>query len=236
MVSSADKLVTMMRAAGQGRAGGLLLGHNSSISAGNLRATTMSWHDTHPDVEIECVEADRSALLASLDSGEIDIAILMGAASHNGVRREPLWGERILAALPAVHPLAGREIVHWTDLGAERFHLPAGDPGPELRDMLLGRLSGSGVHPEIKMHRASRETILSVLGGGYGASLVCEGSTGAHYPDVVYRPMHGEHGPALINYSAYWREDNRNPVLRRFLAFIRVRYALPFDLSEISVE
>jgi hypothetical protein len=36
----------------QGRAGGLMLGHNSSVSAGNLRATMMSWRDAHPDVEV----------------------------------------------------------------------------------------------------------------------------------------------------------------------------------------
>jgi len=39
IVATADKLVATMRAAGQGRAGGLMLGHNSSVSAGNLRAT-----------------------------------------------------------------------------------------------------------------------------------------------------------------------------------------------------
>ena len=42
IVASADRPVAMMRAAGQGRAGGLMLGYNSSVSAGNLRATMMS--------------------------------------------------------------------------------------------------------------------------------------------------------------------------------------------------
>ena len=231
MVASADKLVTMMRAAGQGRAGGLMLGHNSSVSAGNLRATLMSWRKAHPDVEVECVEADRGVLLAGLDTGEIDIAILMGAAGHDGFRCEPLWSERILAALPASHPLAERDVVHWTDLRGERFLLTVADPGPEMRDMLLGRLSVSGTKPDIRMHQSSRETILSVLGESSGVSIVCEGSTGAHYPEVVYRPIHGEQGPALTGYSGCWRDDNNNPALRRFLGFIKARYALSFDFA-----
>ena len=53
MVATADKLVAMMRAAGQGRAGGLMLGHNSSVSAGNLRATLISWRDVHPNVGLD---------------------------------------------------------------------------------------------------------------------------------------------------------------------------------------
>lgn len=101
IVVNADKLVAMMRAAGQGRAGGLRLGHNSSVSAGHLRATMMNWSQAHPAVEVECVEADRNVLLAGLDTSEIDIAILMGALSHDGFRCEALWSERVLVALPA---------------------------------------------------------------------------------------------------------------------------------------
>ena len=228
MVATADKMVAMMRAAGQGRAGGLKLGHNSSVSAGNLRATLMSWHEAHPGVEVDCVEADRSVLLAGLDTGEVDMAILMGAAGHDGFRCETLWSERMLVALPASHALAERDLIHWTDLRSERFHLPVADPGPEIRDMLLGRLSVSGAPSDIRMHQSSRETILSILGGSSGVSIVCEGSTGARYPDVIYRPIHGEQGPALAGYSGYWSDDNGNPVLRRFLGFIKARYALSF--------
>ena len=232
MLATAEKLVAMMRAAGQGRAGGLMLGHNSSVSAGNLRATLMSWRDAHPDVEVECVEADQSVLLAGLDTGEIDIAIFMGVVDRRGFRCEPLWSERMLVALSASHPLAERDMVHWTDLRGEQFLLPAADPGPGIRDMVLGRLAGSGAKPDVRMLQSSRETVLSVLGGSLGVSIVCEGSTGARYPDVVYRPIHGEQGPALTGYSGCWRDDNGNPARRRFLGFIKARYALSFDFSQ----
>ncbi len=100
--------------------------------------------------------------------------------------------------------------------------------------MLLGRLAVSGAKPDIRMYQSSREAILSVLGGSSGVSIVCEGSTGARYPDVVYRPIHGEQGPALTGYSGYWMDDNSNPALRRFLEFITARYAMNFDLSPRS--
>lgn len=230
MIASADKLVAMMRATGQGRAGRLTLGHNGSLSAGNLRATIVSWRDAHLDGEVECVEAGRSVLLAGLDTGEIDIAILMGAASHEGYRCEFFWSERMLVALASAHPLADRNVVLWTDLRGERILLPAADPGPQMRDMLLGRLAASGTKPEIRMQPASRETILSMLGGCSDISMVCEGSAGARYPDTVYRPIRGEQGPALTEYSGYWRDDNDNPALRRFLAFVRTRYALSLKI------
>jgi DNA-binding transcriptional LysR family regulator len=196
MVVTADKMVGAMRAAGQGRLGGLVLGHNSSVSAGNLRATLLSWREAHPDVVIECVEADRSILLAGLDTGEIDIAILMGTHQHDGFRCEHLWNERMLIALAASHPLAEHHVVHWTDLRAGHFLLTEADPGPDFRDLLLGRVPQSGKPLGINLGRTSRETILSLLGAGQRMSVVSEGSIGISYPDVVYRPIHGEQGPA----------------------------------------
>ncbi len=98
--------------------------------------------------------------------------------------------------------------------------------------MLLGRLAVSSAKPDIRMLQATRETVLSVLGGSSGISIVCEGSTGARYPDVVYRAIHGEQGPALTGHSGCWRADNDNPALRRFLEFIRARYALSFDFAQ----
>lgn len=232
MVSHADSMIELTRAAGHGRAGSLIVGHNSSVSAGNLRATILGWQELNPDVDLESVERDRTSLLAGLNAGHIDIAILLGEANPNGYQREPFWSERILAAVPVSHPLAQQDIVHWTDLRTGQFTLTDADPGPDIRDLLLGRIAQSGAPPDIKLSQTSRETILSLLGSGQRLSVVCEGSIGVGYPDIVYRPIHGEQGPALTVYSGYWRADNFNPPLRRFLAFIRQRYALPFNLSQ----
>lgn len=232
MVMNADQMLEQSRLVGQGRAGSLILGLNSSVSAGNLRATIVRWNGINPEVDLDGVEADRSVLLAGLNTGEIDLAIMMGEAGHYGLRREVFWTERILVALPVNDPLADYEFVHWTDLRMQRFALPAADPGPDIRDTLLGRLSMSGLSPDIRMCRTSRETVLSLLGNGGYASIVCEGSIGTRYPEVVYRPVHGEQGAALTVYSGYWRPDNDNPALKRFLAFVREHFALSFDLSE----
>ena len=57
MVASADKIVSAMRAACQGRAGVLKIGHNTSVSAGNLRASILAWQANNPDVDFESVSA-----------------------------------------------------------------------------------------------------------------------------------------------------------------------------------
>lgn len=96
--------------------------------------------------------------------------------------------------------------------------------------MLIGRLSSSGFSPQIKMHAVTRDALLSVLGGGLGVTITCESAAGSSYPNVVMREVHGSHGQTLISFSGYWRADNANPALRRFLTFVRDRYALSFDV------
>ena len=145
-------------------------------------------------------------------------------------RRAAFWSERILVALPASHRLADRESVRWTDLCDETFLLPAED-GPEIRDMVLGRLAAFGARPKIRMRCVSREWIMSILGGGLGVTITYEGASGARYPDVVLREVHGAHGQALIGYSGYWRKAGDNPALRRFIAFVRRRYSLAFEID-----
>ena len=201
MVANADRMIANTRAAGSGRAGGFVVGFNNSVSAGNLRATLVAAQRENPDLKINGVESDRSALFAGLDSGEIDIAILMGEIARDDCRHASFWSEHVVAAMSKGHALYERDTVNWTDLRGQRFMLPTADPGPDIRDMLIGRLWQSGARPDIQLRPVSRETILSFLGETRMLSVSCAGTTGALYPDVTYRPVHGEQGPALIAYS-----------------------------------
>ena len=88
--------------------------------------------------KVECVEADRSLLLAGLDIGEIDIAILMGVASHDEFRCEPLWSERMLVALAdrrAAPP--AMLIVNWQGRNSSRFGRSAAEIGRHQPDLAI---------------------------------------------------------------------------------------------------
>jgi hypothetical protein len=72
-----------------------------------------------------------------------------------------LWSERIMVALPEQHPLAGQEVVSWTDLKAETFLLTRFDLGQDFRDFLMMKLSTPGDRPEIVQYEANSETVKS---------------------------------------------------------------------------
>lgn len=226
IVKEWEELNGWVRSTRSGEAGRLAVGFYTSFSAGNLRATLSEFGERHPEVKVRGFERDRDMLLAGIENGLLDIAIMIGEARYRGVIGRSFWSERILVAMPERHPLAVRERIHWTDLTGERFLLTERDPGPETRNMLLGKLGMPGYTPEIDMDDIGRETVLSAIPLGGRLSIVAESALGIQVPGVVFREVHETNGHMRIGFSGYWREDNQNVVLRRFLDFVATRYSL----------
>jgi DNA-binding transcriptional LysR family regulator len=227
IVQEFTELNAWVRATRNGEAGRLAIGFYTSFSAGNLRATVSEFGQRYPEVKMHGFERDRDMLLAGIENGLLDIAIMIGEAPYGGLMCRPFWSERILVAMPEGHPLAARERIHWTDLTGERFLLTERDPGPETRNMLLGKLGMPGYTPEIDMDDIGREAVLSAIALGGRLSIVAESALGIHVPGVTFREVHETNGHMRIGFSGYWRDDNENMVLRRFLDFVSVRYSQP---------
>lgn len=227
IVKEFEELNAWVRATNGGHVGTLGVGFYTSFSAGNLRATLSEFNERHPDVRLCGFERDRDMLLAGIENGLLDIAIMTGETPCRGLVSRPLWSERMLVAIPEGHPLTARERIHWSDLTGERFLLTERDPGPETRNMLLGKLGMPGYSPEITMDDIGRDTVLSVIALGEYISIVAESVLGIQVPGVVFREIHEANGHIRIGFSGYWRADNENAVLRRFLEFVAARYSLP---------
>jgi len=222
-----DALVTSANSTGRGEAGRLVVGFYTSLAAGNLRATLLDFRQRFPEVEIGMIESSRMRLVTALRNGALDIAIVTGETPLLDSRAMPLWSERIVVALPEDHRLATSEIIYWTDLRGEALLLSQRDPGAELQDLLVGKLASPGDRPKVLRYDVSRGTLKSLVGAGFGVSLMTEACIGANLPGLIYREVRDSTGPSRVGYSAHWREDNGNPALASFLKLLGERYALP---------
>ena len=227
IMKNLDELDEWVRTTRNGETGRLSVGFYTSFSAGNLRATVSEFTNRHPDVKIRGFERGRDLLLAGIESQLLDIAIIAGETAYPALASRPFWSERLLAVLPEDHVLAARERIYWPDLARECFLLMERDPGPETRSIILSKLGMPGFSPHIDMDDITRETALSSIALGGHISIVAETAIGLQIPGVVFRELFETNGHTRIGYSGYWREDNENPVLRRFLDFVVSRYSLP---------
>ncbi len=227
ILEQVDALMTTAQSTGRGEAGRLAVGFYTSLSAGNLRASLMDIGQRFPQIEIEMLESSRTRLVTALRNGVVDIAIVPGATSLPETNTMALWSERIMVAVPESHTLAAKEAIYWIDLRNERLLLSRRDPGPELQDLLVAKLASPGDRPNIMRHDVSRGSLKSLVGAGFGVTLLTEASAGANIAGVVYREVRDGAEPARLGYSAHWRADNENPALASFLKLLGERYPLP---------
>ena len=172
-------------------------------------------------------ESSRSRLTTALRNGAIDIAIVTGGTPLLDSRMISLWSDRVLVALPEGHRLADGETVYWTDLKGETLLISHRDPGPEIQELLLTKLASAGDRPKAVFHDASWGNIKSLVGVGFGVSLVTESDVGANFSGLIYRQLRDGTGPSWVGYSAHWRADNDNPALASFLKILGERYPSP---------
>lgn len=236
IVKEFEELNEWVRGTQKGETGWLAVGFYTSFSAGNLRATLTEFRERFPNVRMRGFERDRDMLLAGIENGLLDIAIMIGERPYPGIMSRPLWSERHLVVMPESHPLASRERIHWQDLAGERFLLTERDPGPETRNLLFGKLGSPGYTPEIDMEDIGRDTVISAIALGDRLAIFAESSAGIQVPGVLFREIHEVTGHSRIGYSGYWRGDNENPVLHRFLDFVAARYSLPSGSGSQSTQ
>lgn len=93
-----------------------------------------------------------------------------------------------------------------------------------IQDILLSKLAAPGERPRVASHDITKENIKSLVGAGFGVSLMCEACIGANYPGLVYREARDGNGPSRISYTAYWRSDNNNPALAGFISLLKERH------------
>lgn len=206
-----------------GKIGNLAIGIYTSISTGNMRATLVEYHNRFPEVKLRIVDGQRRHLLSEIMANGIDIAIITMIDDLWTDEKLSLWTERMIIALPENHPLGCNPIITNDKLKDENFLVNVRDPGSEFQKFLPSIFTKS-TQEHITEHDIGLDRLLSLVGAGFGITLLLEGATGASYPGVIYREVHAHTGPIRINFFACWRRTNNNPALGSFLDLLRERY------------
>lgn len=214
-----DTAVRVLRTAGDAGEGRLKIGVVASISSGFLNTLLRSFRLAHAAVAVEIFEGEPRAHVADVVGRALDVAFLTGEPQSRACDTEQLWCEPILAALQTNDPRAASGSLPLADLALDKFIVSRSAPGPEIHDYIVQRLATLGFSPQIDQYRVAREGLMSLVGLGFGVSLVSGAEAGVSYPNVSFVPLAGE----ALPFSAVWSPENDNPALRRLLSAARVQ-------------
>ena len=122
------------------------------------------------ELSLKLTEGQTATLLALLDAGDIDAAVLALPSGAAGVCERALYREPFLLAVGAAHPLAGRRGATLADLEAEAVLLL--EDGHCLRDQALDVCKTHGAVENTNFRATSIETLREMVAANIGVTLM----------------------------------------------------------------
>lgn len=171
------------------------------------------------DLELDLCEASPHQQIEALRQGRIDLALTVGPIADIDLNSESLWGEQLVAVLPADHGLGAKDALEWSDFADERLVLRAVNHDHWVATYITGLAASEGHTLDIAEYSATRENMVGLVRAGFGIALFPESSLlSLNAEGLLTRPMTG---PATeMQIVGVWLPENANPALRRFLETI----------------
>jgi DNA-binding transcriptional LysR family regulator len=197
-----------------------------------LFAALAAFHHAHPGVEISLLEGDSDRLVDGVNAGTIDLALIGAAATTpDGLAALTLITERLVTAVPASHPLAGRRRVTLRDLSA--YPIVCMPTGTGLRTLFDQACATSGVQPAIALQASAADAIADLAARGLGVAILSQSMAERYRDRLTARTIDDIAAPALL--ALIWKTAH-NPATRALLSHARHAFGVADHVTRHSDE
>jgi len=220
MLASLEAVTKVASSAAQGASGDLRLGVRSPPLGEPLRGMLARWRRDFPDVRLIVLELPDLELFAELVARRIDVALIPSFAPWPQIVMEPLYRERMVAAVPQGHVLAGRDALTWSDFYGETIYVQDWAQSHAMREFYASMMgAGMPLHPI----SASKQTVFSLVASGFGVTLAQKSQAEASFPGVTFKTI--DETNARVEFSLAWSPQSEYAVIGQFLASMRLSAA-----------
>jgi DNA-binding transcriptional LysR family regulator len=218
IAAGVDQLDHAVKAAGMaalGECGRLRIGIHAMIQRSFLAELIAQYREDHPGIDVEITEGTARDAAMQLRADRLDVAFVAGKPELPDCHTRPIWTEPLVAVLPDRHRLAGQSAITWADLVGETFLVRHGGTGPQVHDHILLRFAGRWPAPSILRFDVGRGTLLSMVGQGFGITVVGAATALLPTTGIIFPPFADE--PEPVAFTAVWSPFNRSAALRNLL-------------------
>jgi DNA-binding transcriptional LysR family regulator len=215
-----DTAAAEARAVGAGELGTLRVAVSSALARTLIVPVAIAdLAEATPGLTVELEPTTTTVGLDTLEDGTVDAALLRDPEPREGIEVEHLAIDPTMVALPAEHPLAGREALRLAEL-REMPRLGWNRAGaPEYHDRITALLDAEAVDPIPAHELRGVDTRLGAVAAGLGWSLESSQYRTLLQDRVRFVAIEGE--PLRGEIVAAWPAVRRAPGLDPFLAAAR---------------
>jgi DNA-binding transcriptional LysR family regulator len=220
VLDAVDDAGQQARRIAQGVEGHLTIGCVGSATYSVLPRLVRALRDELPHVEISIRgEMLAPAQLDALRAGDVDIALLRPPVDDVAIRVEVLRRDRLIAALPAEHPLAQRDLLRVGELHGEDFIAHAGRGRSVMGGLLAAICADAGFAPRIRHEVSETSTLVTLVAAGLGVAVVPAPTADLDIAGVTYRQL--EPASLGVDLVAAHLVDAPSPAIERALGVLR---------------
>jgi DNA-binding transcriptional LysR family regulator len=193
--------------------GSLTVGMVTGCTITPLFDALAAFRDAHPGVDLVLTEASSDQLLAGVRDGTVDLGLVGTAGLPEGLRSLPIVSERLVAVVPAAHPLARRRSARLASLaGHPLISMPV---GTGIRAVFDQACAAAGVQPAIALQASAPAAVADLASRGLGVGILSESMLTARTDELVGRRIEDVETPAVL--ALVWRELP-HPALAKLVA------------------
>lgn len=171
------------------RSGTLRLAVSPSLGQTLLPMAVAKFRDRFPDVKIHLQTLVSPHLAQALltQQAEVGVATIF-KLDHPNLEVRPIYEDRLVAVLPATHPLADHKELHVRDL--VNLNLIGYDVDSPFGQLIEQMFQSEGLEPRLSVEVRLTHIACAMVQAGAGVAIVDElAVVGRVWPDVVVRPI-----------------------------------------------
>jgi DNA-binding transcriptional LysR family regulator len=155
------------------RKGTLAVGAPPSVGTHLLPRALAAFSRRHPGILLSFREAGSRTLVALLEEGELDLAVVIQPIRHPALETQPLLEEELLLVVPRTHHLADEthQRVRISQLKQEPFVLLR-EGAYDLRDQTLAACRRAGFEPQVALDGGEMDSMLRFVAAGIGLAIL----------------------------------------------------------------
>jgi DNA-binding transcriptional LysR family regulator len=182
-----------------------------------------AFHSAHPGVDISLLEDNSDRLVNAVRDGTIDLALIGAAAvTPDGLDALTIISERLVAAVPAGHPLAGHGRVNLRELAAHP--IVCMPPGTGLRTVFDEACAAQSLQPVIALQASAAGAIADLASRGLAVGILSESMAARYIDRLTALPIEDVETPVLL--ALTWKKT-RSPAMRELLKHSRKAFTKP---------